>query len=520
MQYVSGATPYRAALAAFLVGLSSWCGAEEAINSFLADDPAAITPEYLARGERNVQSVATQLRRLFEPAPEVRKATGVKPAPPDFTIVAGTKESGRSTLVYRCRYIQANRATVVAVEGMLRNGAIESHPEQNLLTIYDSTDNIESIKNALLAIDRPLPQVLVEIKVIEVMFLDGMSRSLSVTYNDSKVGETGTGERKNLDSTAGVVNPSLSGSSEAAGLNLDWFPYVAGTENLNTSFQWVLSGQDAKILSSPNLVISRNEEASFATGQDIPIQELSTTSSGTNIATTFRRVGVTLSLEPMIINDDLVTLRVAPEVSNVQQYQRITQGYDTTTNQAVTFQVPVISVRSLDTTLTLRDGEVIMMGGLYNNRTSMQEERTPFLSDLPFLGEFFTSKHREQELIQLVFFMRVHILQPSIPYSGIVYDPDEVAETSTKVSEILQNSPFFPKLKSTLEQVEEEFVIEPEKRRNANNPIFRAEQREATAIENGSAAAAAGTEGVAAGGDAAAAAPSSTAAPAADAAGK
>ena len=488
MQYVSGAKPCCAALAALLIGLTVWSPAGESINSFLADDPATITPESLARGERNVHTVAAQLRRLFEPQPKGRLASAQgRLVSPDFIIVPGTKESGRSTLIYRCRYIQANRATVVAVEGLLRNGAIEAHAEQNLLTVYDSNDNIESIKNALLAIDKPLPQVLVEIKVIEVMFLDGMSRNLSVTYNDSKLGETATGERKNLNSTAGVVNPSLSGSSEASGLNLDWFPYVAGTENLNTSFQWVLMGQDAKILSSPNLVISRNEEASFATGQDIPIQELSTTSSGTNIATTFRRVGVTLTLEPLIINDSLVTLRVAPEVSNVQQYKTITQGYDTTTNQAVTFQVPVISVRSLDTTLTLRDGEVIMMGGLYSNRASTQEDRTPFLSDLPYLGEFFTSKNREQELIQLVFFMRVHILKPSAANSGIVFDPDEVAKTSTKVGEILQNSPFFPKLKSTLEQVEDEFVLEPERRRKANSPSFQEELKEASELENNSA---------------------------------
>ena len=470
---------YCAGLLALLCAGTAAIGSEgDAVNSFLADSPEVVTPEYLARGKRNVHTVAAQLRRLFDPAPAVRVPGAQRaPCPPEFTSVPGPRDpgntTGHSTLIYRCRYIQANRETVVAIENMLKNGAVEYHADQNLLTIYDRDDNMQSIKDALLAIDRPLPQVLVEIKVVEVMFLDGMSRNLSVTFNDSAAGRTGTGAYKDLDSTAGVVNPSLSGSSEAAGLNLDWFPYVSGTENLRTSFRWVLSGQDAKILSSPNLVISRNEEASFATGQDIPIQELSTTSSGTNIATTFRRVGVTLTLEPLIINDELVTLKVAPEVSNVQQYQRITQGGDSTTNQAMTYQVPVISVRSLETTLTLRDGEVIMMGGLYSNRTSMQEDRTPFLSDIPFIGELFTSKNRSQELIQLVFFMRVHILKPDQAHSGIVFDPDEVADTSSKVGDILQNSPFFPKLKTTLEQVEEEFILAPERRRRANDPNFR-----------------------------------------------
>ena len=403
-------------------GTTILCSADESINSFLATDPVPKTPEYLKQGERNVRNVAEQLRQLLEPIPQNAKRV-VTPLPkPDFTIIPGS--NGRSTLIYRCRYIQANRASVTAIENMLRNGSVEYHAEQNLLTIYDSAENIENLKNALLAIDKPMPQVVVEVKVIEVMFLDGMNRDLSVSFNDCDRGRNALGERFNLPSSAGMFNNNLSGAAEAAGMNLSWYPYVSGTKSLQASFQWVMSGQDAKVLTSPNLVISRNEEASLSTGQDIPIQEMSTTSSGTNIATTFRRVGVTLTLTPMIINDNLVTLKVAPEVSTVQQYQRINQGYDATTGQAISFQVPVISIRNLETTLTLRDGEVIMMGGLYSNRTSMQEERTPLLSDIPYIGELFTSKNREQEVVQLVFFMRVHILRPAENPSGRAGSPE------------------------------------------------------------------------------------------------
>lgn len=458
-----------AAVATAVTGLygAAECRADEAINSFLASDPVPKTPEYLAQGQRNVRSVAAQLKQLMEPVPANAKRM-ITPLPkPDFTIIPGT--NNRSTLIYRCRYIQANRASVIAIENMLRNGSVEFHTEQNLLTIYDSSENIENLKNALLAIDKPLPQVIVEVKVVEVLFTDGMNRNLSISFNDSDRLTNALGEKELLKSSGGAFNNSLSGSSEAAGLNMNWFPYVSGSQSLQTAFQWVMSGQDAKVLTAPNLVISRNEEASLSTGQDIPIQEMSTTSSGTNIATTFRRVGVTLNLTPLIINDNLVTLKVSPEVSTVQQYQRINQGYDANTGEAISFQVPVISIRNLETTLTLRDGEVIMMGGLYTDRSSMQEDRTPLLSDLPYLGELFTAKNREKEIVQLVFFMRVHILRPAENPSGITFDPDEVAGVSNKIGDILQNSPAFPKLKSTLEQLREEFIDEPERRRLAND---------------------------------------------------
>ena len=477
MSRISGLLWSLGAAAAAISGVfgTAECRADE-INSFLAAEPAKKSPEYLEQGKKNVQSVAEQLKSLLEPVPESAKRM-LSPLPkPDFTIIPGP--NNRATLIYRCRYIQANRASVFAIENMLRNGAAECHTEQNLLTIYDSADNIENVKNALLAIDKPMPQVVVEVKVIEVLFLDGMSRNLSVQYNDSHRGKDALGNKSVLNSTGGMANNSLSGTSESSGMNLNWHPYVSGTKSLQTSFQWVLSGQDAKVLTSPNLVISRNEEASLSTGQDIPIQEMSTTSSGTNIATTFRRVGVTLTLTPLIINDNLVTLKVAPEVSTVQQYQRINQGYDASTGQAISFQVPVISIRNLDTTLTLRDGEVIMMGGLYSNRSSMQEDRTPLLSDMPYIGELFTAKNRETEIVQLVFFMRVHILRPAENPSGITFDPDEVANTSSKVGDILQSSPSFPKLKSTVAQLKDEFINESERRRKANDPEKTAAEAE------------------------------------------
>ena len=145
--------------------------------------------------------------------------------------------------------------------------------------------------------------------------------------------------------------------------------------------------------------------------------------------------------------------------------------------------MPVISIRNLDTTLTLRDGEVIMMGGLYSNRSSMQEDRTPLLSDLPWIGELFTSKNRETEIVQLVFFMRVHILRPVENPSGIAFDPDEVASTSSKIGEILQGSPSFPKLKSTVQQLKEEFIEEPERRRKANDPENQNNEQAAAAAD-------------------------------------
>ena len=82
------------------------CAAAESVNSFLAEPPAQKTPEYLEQGRKNVQSVAMQLKQLLEPLPANKKRMLTPLPKPDFKILPGS--NGRSTLIYRCRYIQAS----------------------------------------------------------------------------------------------------------------------------------------------------------------------------------------------------------------------------------------------------------------------------------------------------------------------------------------------------------------------------------------------------------------------------
>jgi general secretion pathway protein D len=91
-------------------------------------------------------------------------------------------------------------------------------------------------------------------------------------------------------------------------------------------------------------------------------------------------------------------LRLYPQVSSVLRYEKFPVGG--TSDQ--TYPVPVISVRSIESYLRMQDRQVVMLGGLYSNRDTLQEERVPVLSDIPFLGELFTGKKfggRQAEIV-------------------------------------------------------------------------------------------------------------------------
>ena len=393
----------------------------------------------------SVSSVAESLKSLMQPSDRAGRikldSSTVKPY---SRIINGGKDS--STLIYRCRYTQA-KVLVNAVESIVSShGSVEASLQQNMLIVNDHPDKIEEIKLAITAMDVSSPQVLVEAKVVEVLVSDGVQRDLSVMWNR-------VDSRQNLSSSAGAQTsvPNQTAADAGKGSSVDWFPVVAGGigdsnySNLNVALQWLLKAEDAKILSAPNVIVSRNATASIVTGTDIPIQTIQVVSGSTTTSTEFKRIGVKLNVTPSLINEDSVSLQVNPQVSNVQRYENITQG---TTN----YPVPVIAIRNIETELTLKDGQVVMLGGLYTSRDISSAERTPFLSDLPLIGDMFSGKNVEKEVTQLIFFLKISILAQEDLSDGLIYDPGLQAEQIRKMGNIIQRSnDIFPKRIDTTE---------------------------------------------------------------------
>ena len=395
----------------------------------------------------SVRNVALELESLLKPTDQAKKTMRASSSPPYLKIINGKNE--RSTLVYRCRYAKSKSIMNGLESTLSATGTAEESEEQNLVVINDRSEHMIDIKEAVLALDVFTPQILVEAKVVEVLLGEGQQRDVDITFNRHDASQ-------NLDSSAGV---STNTSTFNTGDSFNWYPYIGGdtgdsvTKNLNTAIKWLISANDAKVLSAPNMIVSLNATASIVTGQDIPIQSIQVVSGSTTTSTNFKRVGVTLNVTPKLINDNSVSLEVNPQVSNVVRYEDITQADGT-------YSVPVIAVRNIQTELTLGDGQIITLGGLYAYTEKNTEERIPMLSDIPYIGEVFTGKNETKELTQLIFFLKVSILNQEEIEKGIIYDPGRQAETMRKVGDIIQNSPqIFPdKRKLGIEKTADELM--------------------------------------------------------------
>ena len=129
----------------------------------------------------------------------------------------------------------------------------------------------------------------------------------------------------------------------------------------------------------------------------------------------FKPVGVQLEVTPLIIAEDQITLKIKPEVSFVIEFVLLgTSGVAS----------PRISSRNVETTISVRDAEAIVVGGLIETTETTEENKFPVLGDMPVLGNLFKNYRKRNEKTEVFFFLEPHIVTNQYRRPAI-YVPDE-----------------------------------------------------------------------------------------------
>jgi pilus assembly protein CpaC len=142
-------------------------------------------------------------------------------------------------------------------------------------------------------------------------------------------------------------------------------------------------------------------QGSMLVGGEFPVPIASGT-SGT-ITIEYKPFGVQLNVSPIIVGDGLVQLTVNPEVSTLD-FGNAVQLSGTT--------IPALTVRRATTTLQMRDGQTLVIGGLYSSTNTKNVQRIPLLSQIPVIGEFFKSTSTTKQETELVVLIETEIVNP------------------------------------------------------------------------------------------------------------
>lgn len=164
----------------------------------------------------------------------------------------------------------------------------------------------------------------------------------------------------------------------------------------SATIQALVTQGKAKMLARPNITTVQGREALINIGGEVPVPTQSVTNNTTTTTYTYRQAGIILRCTPRIHEDGRITATVHTEVSSPLYVEDI---------KAYRFQN-----RSADTTVSLRDGETMVIGGLIGSDESRTLSKIPFLGDLPILGSFFRSVRQSRSESEIMIFLTAHVI--------------------------------------------------------------------------------------------------------------
>ena len=280
---------------------------------------------------------------------------------------------------------------------------ISADEATNSLLVFAPADTYLTLDQLVEELDVPRMQVYVEALVLEVSLsksLDlGIKWRAGTATDNGRIITGGFGANAGLDSTSIVTNANTANLGYVGGNTIS----IGGTDY--TSFGAFISATktdtDVNVLANPQLLMLNNEEATINVSTNVPVG-VKTVTSANNIQTTqfeFKDVGVKLTIKPQISGEDSIRLEIAQESSNIAIKQVLT-------DQAIT-----TFKRELKTTVVTGNDDIVVLGGLINEKDSGSESKIPGFGDLPLLGWLFRTSTSDFEKTNLLIFIRPTIIR-------------------------------------------------------------------------------------------------------------
>jgi general secretion pathway protein D len=322
------------------------------------------------------------------------------------------KQEQYRDLMIRTFYLSTAKAKdmLLLLKSMLDSKRMHANEQLNAIVIRDQPEKLELAEKIILANDRQEPEVIFDLEVLEV------NRTKSQTYGLNYPKQAG----------AGLIAAGFAGPLAAEAVQMTYRQLTdLGPNNylfrLPTTvlLDFFKQQSDAKTLASPKVRVMNNKKAEINIGDKQPILlsttnvlpgqaatgAVPTTSTVTSIE--FRDTGVKLTVEPSIRLGNELSLKMKVEVIRV--------GDQVTLQASPPIQQFKFGNRSAETTLNMRDGETVVLGGLLQEEDRRTRVTMPWIGDLPLIGKLLSSFKTERVTTEVILTITPRIAQPALP---------------------------------------------------------------------------------------------------------
>ena len=300
----------------------------------------------------------------------------------DYNITVAPTDTGYADLIKRIMNVPGVQVEKIADRVLLRGSVNNQYQKNQAQMIAEMFADKEHVIN-LLKTTKPL-QINLAALVIDISSND--AKDIGFSYGNSNVDTNSKGNVSVSDITFGTVGTFYGGQN---------YHHISGKVGapVDVMLKALISQGKAEILSRPNITTLSGEEANILIGGEIPVP----TSKDGEISVTWRDYGIKLNIEPTSDDAENITARVQAEISTLDYAHQVSTSAGT---------IPALTSRKAGTSVSLKSGTALAIGGLLNSEDAKTVTKIPLLGDIPIIGQFFrhtsTSKEKREMLILLV----------------------------------------------------------------------------------------------------------------------
>jgi len=278
---------------------------------------------------------------------------------------------------------------VIGVHDLTGQVTAIADPNTNSVIIVTQPDNVDLIKDVLDQLDKIPEQVMIQTVIVEATLDKSKQFGLEWKFAQNKAfganGATG-----NLSQGFGLQNSQTP---------LNGFSYALTDGDLSAFFNMLQTDTKFQVLSTPRIFTSNNMEAQINISQSIPyVTSTFENSNGTtSFNYSFQDVGIVLTVTPHITSNGYVTMDVTQTANDLQSF--------------TSFNAPIINQREAETTVSAKDGQTIILGGMIRSQISSTVNKVPLLGDIPILGNLFRSTNTDHQKTELLVFLTPRVVR-------------------------------------------------------------------------------------------------------------
>ncbi len=301
---------------------------------------------------------------------------------------------------------------------------IASDDRSNAVVVSGTVDDIRLIRELVDKIDIVLAQVRIEVVIAEVTLSETDQTGLQALNLTVGPGPSGNTKITNFDGTVAGWRISQGTVDPLAFQNV---------------MQNVGERRNLKVLSSPTIVTTHNNEAQIIVGESRPIITGTTTSPGTvgsdlaqSSTVTYKDIAIDLKVTPLIGEDGNIQLKIDQQVNDILTEITIDRNLQ-----------PVIGRRQATSFINVLDGEMIVLGGLQRTRSTRNRTKLGFLVEIPIISHLLGGRTKIEERTELLLFIRPHVLAPRIGTAQTRTEIDRMSNAE-QIRDHILTTPFNP----------------------------------------------------------------------------